>query len=63
MNENELDAVRLRLYEETKNMTPTERVAYLRKLATQVHKEFGITPKPTPMRKAQPAQTDSARAS
>ena len=42
--EDELDAIRLELYEETKNMSSEERVAYLRKLVEPVHKEFGIIP-------------------
>jgi hypothetical protein len=40
----EIHAIRLKLYEETKNMSSEERIAYLRKLVEPVHKEFGITP-------------------
>jgi hypothetical protein len=42
--EDELDAIRLELYEQTKTMSPNERIEYLRRLAAPVHKEFGITP-------------------
>jgi hypothetical protein len=31
--EDELDAIRIKLYEETKNMTTSERVAYMKKKA------------------------------
>ena len=42
--EDKLDAIRLELYEQTKNMSPEERIKYLRQLAAPIHKEFGITP-------------------
>ena len=42
--EDELDAIRLELYEKTKNMTPAEETAYIRGLVAPIHKEFGITP-------------------
>ena len=42
--EDELDAIRVELYEQTKEMTVEERIAYLRQLATPIHREFGITP-------------------
>jgi hypothetical protein len=42
--EDELDAIRIDLYEQTKNMSPSERVAHLRKLADQANAEFGIKP-------------------
>jgi hypothetical protein len=42
--EDELDVIRLELYEDTKNMTPNDRVLYLRRLIIPVHKEFSITP-------------------
>jgi hypothetical protein len=42
--EDELNAIRIDLYEQTKRMTPNERIDYLRKLAAPIHKEFGITP-------------------
>jgi hypothetical protein len=42
--EDELNAIRIELYEQTKRMTPNERIAYLRGLAAPIHKEFGITP-------------------
>jgi len=50
--EDELDAIRIELYEQTKNMPPDERIAYLRSLAAPVNKEFNITPI---SRKAMPA--------
>jgi hypothetical protein len=40
--EDELDEIRVELYEETKDMTIEERVAYLKSLAAPVLKEFGI---------------------
>ena len=42
--EDELDAIRIELYEQTKNMSSSERIAYLRQLVAPIHKEFGITP-------------------
>ena len=42
--EDELDATRIELYEQTKNMSPEERIDYLRQLVAPIHKEFGITP-------------------
>ena len=42
--EDELDAIHLELYEETKNMSSEERVAYLRKLAAPNNKKYGLTP-------------------
>jgi hypothetical protein len=40
--EHELNAVRIDLYEQTKGMTPSERVTYYRKLTSSVCMEFGI---------------------
>ena len=40
--EDELNATRIRLYEQIKGMTPEEEVAYLKKLSAPVLKEFGI---------------------
>jgi hypothetical protein len=40
--ERELNTVRSELYEQTKNMTPRERVAYYKELAAPVRREFGI---------------------
>jgi hypothetical protein len=40
--ERELNAVRSELYEQTKDMTPSERVAYYKELAAPVKKEFSI---------------------
>jgi len=48
----ELDAIRIRLYEATKNMTAEERLAYLRSLSTPVHKELGVEPVIMPVREA-----------
>jgi hypothetical protein len=42
--ENELDAIRLKLYEKTKNMSSEEQIAYLHKLTAPVLKKYGITP-------------------
>ena len=42
--EDELDAIRIELYERTKNMSSEERIDYLRQLVAPIHKEFGITP-------------------
>jgi len=41
--EDELDAIRFKLYEETKNMSSEERLDYLRKLTAPVLKKYGIT--------------------
>jgi hypothetical protein len=40
--EDELNAVRIDLYEKTKGMTPKEEVSYLKSLSAPVLKEFGI---------------------
>jgi len=40
--EDELNAIRIDLYEKTKGMTPDEEVAYLKSLSTPLLKEFGI---------------------
>ncbi len=40
--EDELNAIRISLYEQIKGMTPEEEVAYLKKLSAPVLKEFGI---------------------
>jgi hypothetical protein len=42
--EDEIDAIRIELYEQTKDMSPKERIIYLRKLAEPVNNEFEITP-------------------
>jgi hypothetical protein len=41
--EDELNAVRIDLYEKTKDMTPDEEVAYLKSLSAPLLKEFGIS--------------------
>jgi hypothetical protein len=43
--ERDLNAVRIELYEQTKGMTPSERVAYYKTLTTPVRHEFGIRTK------------------
>ena len=40
--EDELDAIRLRLYEEVKDMTPEEEIAYLKAQVEPLYQEFGI---------------------
>ena len=40
--EDELNAVRIDLYEKTKGMTPDEEVTYLKSLSAPILKEFGI---------------------
>ncbi len=40
--EDELDAIRLRIYEEIKDMTPEEEIAYFHEQTAPVFKEFGI---------------------
>lgn len=40
--ENELNKIRIQLYEEIKGMTPEEEVAYLKSLNAPVLKDFGI---------------------
>jgi hypothetical protein len=39
--EDELDAIRIKLYEETKNMTTGERVAYIKKRAENAVSKHG----------------------
>jgi hypothetical protein len=40
--EDELDAIRVAIYEETKDMTSEERLAYFRAQTDPLHKEYGI---------------------
>ena len=40
--EHELNAIRVELYEQAKDMTPSERVAYYKSLAAPIRKKFGI---------------------
>jgi hypothetical protein len=40
--EDELNEIRIKLYEETKDMTIDERVRYLKSLAAPVLKEYGL---------------------
>ena len=40
--EDELDAIRLKLYEQTKDMTTSERVAFFNNSAEQALKKYGI---------------------
>ena len=40
--EEELDAIRLAIYEEIKNMTPEEEVAYIKAQAAPIIKEYGL---------------------
>jgi hypothetical protein len=40
--EEELDAIRLKLYEETKDMTTSERVAFINERAARTLKDHGI---------------------
>ena len=42
--EDELDAIRVSLYEETKNMSPSELTAYIKAQTEPMLKEHGITP-------------------
>ena len=48
--EDELDAIRIELYEQTKDMSSDERIAYLRSLAAPIHEELGIKPVSDPLR-------------
>ena len=40
--EDELDAIRLAIYEEIKDMTPEEEIAYLKSRSAPVLEEFGL---------------------
>ena len=40
--EEELDAIRLTIYEEIKNMTPEEEIAYIKAQVEPILKEYGI---------------------
>ena len=40
--EEELDAIRIALYEKTKDMTPEEEIAYLRAQTDPIHEQYGI---------------------
>jgi len=41
--EDEIDAIRIKLYEQTKDMTRQERVAFINKGAREIIKEYGLT--------------------
>jgi hypothetical protein len=47
--EDELDAIRIRHYERTKDMTPEEEVAYVNSEARRILKPYGITPVSMPV--------------
>lgn len=40
--ENELDSIRVALYEKTKDMSASERIAYIKAQTTPVHEQYGI---------------------
>ena len=40
--EDELDAIRLAIYEKIKDMTPEEEIAYLKSRSTPVLEEYGL---------------------
>ena len=40
--ETELNAIRADFYEKTKDMAPSERIAYLKAQVTPVHQKYGI---------------------
>jgi hypothetical protein len=40
--EEELDAIRIAIYEKTKDMTPGEEIAYLRAQTDPIHEQYGI---------------------
>ena len=40
--ENELNAIRVDFYERTKDMSPSERIAYIKAKTAPVHDKFGI---------------------
>ena len=42
--ETELNAIRVDFYEKTKDMTSSERVAYLKAQVAPVHQKYGIQP-------------------
>jgi hypothetical protein len=42
--EDELDAIRIKHYEQTKEMTSEERVAYVNNKAEQILKPYGVRP-------------------
>jgi hypothetical protein len=42
--EKDLNAIRISLYEETKNMSPSELTAHIKKQTVPMLKEHGITP-------------------
>jgi hypothetical protein len=39
--EDEIDAIRLNLYERTKNMSPKELIAFIKMETEPIHKKFG----------------------
>ena len=43
--EDELDAIRIMIYEQTKDMSSEERVAYFNRRTEEAFAQYGITPK------------------
>ena len=46
--EDEIDAIRLALYEEIKDMSPSEMTAYIKAQVAPLEKQFGIRPVKAP---------------
>ncbi len=44
----EIHEIRLRIYEETKNMTVSEKTAYFRRNSEKAEKKYGLTPANSP---------------
>lgn len=40
--ENELNAIRINFYKKTKDMSPSERISYLKAQTEPVHEQYGI---------------------
>jgi hypothetical protein len=56
--EAELNAIRLQIYEETKDMSPSEYLAYIKAQTAPLHDKYGI--RPVSSRQDEPGRRQSA---
>jgi len=56
--EAEINAIRLQIYEETKDMSPSEYLAYIKAQTAPLHEKYGI--RPMSLRQDKPGQRQSA---
>ena len=56
--EAEINAIRLQIYEETKDMSSSEYLAYIKAQTTPLHEKYGI--RPISLRRDEPGRRQSA---